>query len=501
MGFGVKRLRVDHLQPLVNFGPDFYDAVHKTFRAMQAINGIPGFVFYSQNPETGALHTIVSENIDEEPIKRGEELLPQIEEDIVLCDDPHNPLALEKKYPYHIWIPLSVDRHIMVPRPGEGMARIGVMYFPFHRFLSEEQIYSFYIIAIQAALTQVNAQALELWRTSTGMTAEHVPVGVIVLTWGGDVLAANPVARDILGDIQPGRRFVPELWEPLQKTIQQAIDDQQVKEAELYWTTPEGQEMELLFKVSISYKEGQFYLANLTLEDITARRQREKALQRADRLKALSGLVAGAAHEIRNPLSGLKGAVQYLGRDRRLREEQGNYLELLESEIDRIDDIVKNLQAFALPRSPELQQVDLGKLVDSVLLLLRGHLEENNIRVIKEYRGSQLLKLDAEQFKQAILNLLLNAIEAIESPGGTISICIEDKKNETVLSIQDTGPGIPSEVLERIWYPFHSSKDTGTGLGLSVVHSIISVHGGKVNADNVNGGARFSIELPGGVET
>ncbi len=498
--FGVKRLKVDQLQPLVNYGPDFYEAVNNTFRVMQKITSIPGFIFYSQNSETGDLHTIVSENAGEKEIKKGEELLDQIEEDILVCDDPENPLALDKNFSHHIWIPISLSRKVMIPQPGEGMARIGVMYFPFNRLPNEEQILSFYLIAVQAALIQVNAQSMELWRTSTGMTAEHVPVGVIVLTWSGTVLAANPVARDILGDIPTDMPFNKELWKPLKQTIDLAIQDQKVKEIELTWNNNRGRKMDLLFKVSVSHKEGHFYLATLTIEDITARRQREKALERADRLKALSGLVSGAAHEIRNPLSGLKGAVQYLGRDPRLREERGNYLELLESEIDRIDEIVENLQAFALPRSPERQMVSLEELLDSVLLLLKSQLEKNNIRVIRDYGGVQRVKVDPEQFKQAVLNILLNALEAIGPVGGEIALMVEEKHKTTLLTIQDTGGGIPADLLERIWHPFHSSKEKGTGLGLSVVHSIISAHGGKINADNVEGGARFCIELPRGVE-
>jgi len=491
---------LDRLQPLINYGPDFLDAVNYTFRAMQEITGAPAFVFYSQNSETGELHTIVSEGVEKEKIKEGEKLLEQIEEEILICDDSQNPLALADNYPYHIWIPLSVDRKIMIPYPGQGMARIGVMYLPFHRFLNEEQLLSFYLISIQAALTQVNAQAMELWRTSTGMTAEHVPVGVIVLTWSGNVLSSNPVARDILGKIEAGKDFIPELWKPLKKLINQAIKDGQVKEVELSWQNPAGKEIELLFKVSINFKEGQFYLATLTLEDITARREREKALERADRLKALSGLVAGAAHEIRNPLAGLKGAVQYLGRDQRLKEEKGNYLELLESEINRIDEIVENLQTFARPRAPKFEKVILSDLVDSVLLLLKSQLEENNVKVSRVFRASQKVELDAEQFKQAILNLLLNSIEAIGSRGGEILVSISETGEKTLLSIQDSGPGITAEQLERIWHPFYSSKEKGTGLGLSVVHSIITAHGGRITGVNANGGAEFCIELPKGVE-
>jgi len=484
---------------MVNYGPDFFEAVNNTFKAMQEIIKIPAFIFYSQNSETGDLHTIVSENMGEKEIKKGEELLPKIEEEILICDDTENPLALEKKYPHHIWIPISVNRRVMLPHPGEGIARIGVMYFPLNRSVNEEQVLSFYLIAVQAALIQANAQSMELWRTSTGMTAENVPVGVIVLTWGGTVLSANPVAREILGDIPTDMPLYPELWEPLKETIDRAVQDQRVKEVELTWENNRGKRMDLLFKVSVSHKEGHFYLATLTIEDITARRQREKALERADRLKALSGLVAGAAHEIRNPLSGLKGAVQFLGRDPRLREEKGDYLKLLESEIDRIDEIVGNLQAFSLPRSPKREEVKPEVLLDSVLLLLKSQLGKNNIKVTRDYKKSQPIKVDQEQIKQAFLNLLLNAIEAIGPGGGEISLIIDDHEKGTLIFIQDTGGGIPSDLLERIWHPFHSSKEKGTGLGLSVVHSIISAHGGEINVENIDGGARFCIFLPKGV--
>lgn len=493
----VIKIPILDLQTLLNFGPEFELAVKNTFKLMQKINFAHGFVFYSLD-HNGRVSTAVSEGIDAETVALGAGVVGMIDNSVLFTDDPEHPLALDKKGNYHIWMPMFVDQAMGIPGPGQGLLKIGVLYAPHKEFVTSEQIRTLYIVATQAAIGQINANHMQIWRTVADLSVAQVPLGIIVTSWHGRVLTANQAAKDILGfkfeGISLAEPRFEEVWAPIREAVTQSAQDKKIRDLEVDWQSNTEQSMRLKFRITLDYKDNQYYIVTMTVEDVTVQRRLEQALERSNRLKAISDLVAGAAHEIRNPLAGLRGAVQYLARDQRLREEKGKYLTLLVSEIDRIDGIVEKLLTFARPQAPKREPVILGALADQVLLLLESQLLKGGIQVQREYDLAEILA-DGEQLKQVLLNLFLNALEAM-SQGGKLQVSVKLMGQVAVIKVEDTGPGIPPELLERIWHPFQSGKERGTGLGLSIVHSIITAHRGQVRAANTYPGACFTIELP-----
>jgi len=246
----------------------------------------------------------------------------------------------------------------------------------------------------------------------------------------------------------------------------------------------------------------------LTLEQAMrqVRLQREKRefarrAQVAEKLAAVGTLTAGLSHEIRNPLNaaGLQLAVL----ERRLqhlpREMQPTLLEpllLVRDEIRRLDHILEDFMQFARPTQFVAQPVDLDSVVRKVYNLLRNDADQRGIRLECSGSGEVWVLGHDERLRQVIVNLALNALEATPK-GGWVRLSCQPSEREVALSIEDSGPGIRPEAIGRIFEPFFTTKSAGSGLGLSIVHAIVTQHSGTINAENVPGvGARFTVRLP-----
>ena len=219
-------------------------------------------------------------------------------------------------------------------------------------------------------------------------------------------------------------------------------------------------------------------------------------VKRADRLSAIGQLAAGLAHEIRNPLASIDGAAEVLdiaGDQPELRKETVN---IIRKECTRLNRLLTSLLDFARPRRPEWREVDLSKVVDSVIELV-SHSAGKGIRFHKEQaQGIARLRGDEEQLTQVIMNLTLNAAQAMPD-GGDVWLSVRQEDDGIVIQIRDQGGGIPEEIIDRIFDPFFTTKDTGTGLGLSVVHQIVTQHGGTVTVtSNQDKGTTFSLLFP-----
>ena len=228
-------------------------------------------------------------------------------------------------------------------------------------------------------------------------------------------------------------------------------------------------------------------------------------MRRADRLASLGTLIASLAHEIRNPLVSIKTFTQLLP-ERIDDEEFRNYfLRVASGEIDRLTGLINELLGFARPSEPRPQGEDINALIDKMEVLVSTEARKKNVTLSKRYASDlPQVKVDAEQIKQVLLNILLNAIQAIKGDG---EIWIEtrlaqvpiEEKNEGFIQVEirDTGVGIPKENLERIFDPFFSTRPDGSGLGLAISHQIIHEHGGFINVDSqVGKGTSFKVHLP-----
>ena len=223
----------------------------------------------------------------------------------------------------------------------------------------------------------------------------------------------------------------------------------------------------------------------------------EAQLRRRDRLHALGEVAMGLAHEIRNPLGIIKTATQLLHRRADLGETDKRHLEYVVSEVTRINDLITEFLDFAKPSAPVRALQPARPLVEEILGFCKPELENHNIDAhIDDQAPGAMLYADAGQLKQACLNLIVNAIDAMPE-GGSLTVRIAREDNYTVIGIADTGQGIAPDMMERIFTPFVTTKASGTGLGLAKVFSIMDSHDGRIECiSEIDAGATFNLYIP-----
>ncbi len=229
---------------------------------------------------------------------------------------------------------------------------------------------------------------------------------------------------------------------------------------------------------------------------------RLKKLFHADRLATVGELAAGAAHEIRNPLTSIRSTIQYLQKD--LSNDRKPLVDGLLEEVDRIDQIIKGLLSFSKSSELHVAIVNIEELLTQTLQLLESELRRYRIDVNRNFcLADPHITGDASQLKQVFLNILLNSIQAMPD-GGAIELSVtEDPRSESVASdkhfiritISDVGVGIPEEDLPKIFDPFYTTKETGTGLGLSISYGIVSKHGGDIEITSRTEGSNIGTTL------
>jgi len=241
--------------------------------------------------------------------------------------------------------------------------------------------------------------------------------------------------------------------------------------------------------------------AVIILRDLTEIKRLQEKVRRSERLAAIGKLAAGVAHEVRNPLSSIRGFAQFLGHVLEDKPEEREYAEIMVKEVDRINNVVTNLLSFARPVKPDLVPTDLPKLLDHTVRLVEEDARLRNINIrVSTSNGLKKIYVDGNQITQVMLNLILNALQAVESEGNiTIEARMVDS-NLLALSVEDDGPGIPPGNTNKIFDPFYSTREKGTGLGLAIVHMIVDNHGGEINlVSPIPGkgrGCRITIDLP-----
>jgi len=231
-------------------------------------------------------------------------------------------------------------------------------------------------------------------------------------------------------------------------------------------------------------------------------KQSKSYIRRADRLASLGTLTAGLAHEIRNPLVAIKTFTQLLPERLEDEEFRNHFLNIASSEVDRISSLITELLEFARPSDPKLEFEDINSILDGMILLVSTETKKKQVNIIKNYTSNlPPIKIDREQIKQVFLNILLNSIEATQERGEinvkTRSFVKPGGKSYIQIEFTDTGHGIPAEHLEDIFTPFFTTKDKGSGLGLSISHQIIQDHRGYIDVESeLNKGTSFFVNLP-----
>jgi signal transduction histidine kinase len=248
--------------------------------------------------------------------------------------------------------------------------------------------------------------------------------------------------------------------------------------------------MELLAdQVAIAINDSRLFEENLRLE---------RELAERERLASLGRMAATVAHEIKNPLSAIKSIAQVMREDEGLRHEYERDLGLIVGETDRLSQSVTQLLSFARRESPAAQPLSVDELLRSVVDLFRANAREQGIVLDCEVKvEAQLEGKSVSALRDALSNLLLNALQATPA-GGRVELIAASSNGELLISVQDSGSGVPADLRERIWEPFFTTRQRGTGLGLAIVRKRVQEVGGSASLDTSrNGrGALFQLQIP-----
>jgi PAS domain S-box-containing protein len=265
--------------------------------------------------------------------------------------------------------------------------------------------------------------------------------------------------------------------------------------------TKDGRRIQIIFtRTAIRDDSGRVIGSSSVIKDVTSFRSLEKQLANAEHLATLGELSAGLAHEIKNPLAGIKGAIDVIRDSLPLTHKHREILGDVIHEVKRIDKIVKDLLNYAKPKPPSHSAVNLPELVHRIVAIARATSKYNPFPIqviqpdpIPDFTG------DETQLEQVLLNLLLNAQNALHPHGGQIEIILGyDKKTSTInMEVRDDGPGIPEEIQKRIFQPFFTTRTDGAGLGLATCLKNVQYHGGSIEVLSEAGrGTTFIVAIP-----
>ncbi len=237
------------------------------------------------------------------------------------------------------------------------------------------------------------------------------------------------------------------------------------------------------------------------IEDVTELRAEESRLKRAEGLASLTTMAAGVAHEIKNPLASMSIHLQLMRRQMQGEcaspEELKESLEILEEETDRLNNIVSDYLFAVRPQNSRPVSADLNALITELVQFLRYEMEGAHVRVLPLLDESvPLIPLDEGAMKRALLNLIKNSISAMPD-GGELKLETKRDGDDVIIIVSDTGVGIPEELQGKIFEPYFTTRDTGSGLGLTVVYKVVKEHGGDLHMDSqVGRGTTFRISIP-----
>ncbi|HEY0544459.1 MAG TPA: ATP-binding protein [Pyrinomonadaceae bacterium] len=335
---------------------------------------------------------------------------------------------------------------------------------------------------------------------------ESIRSGVVTTDMEGRIYTFNTAAEEITGyeagDVrgQAATIFFGELDERVHDSLRAAEAGEPTPRFEADCLSSDGLHLRLGFGISPLFSEaGETTGLVITFQDLTDVRAMEETSRRQDRLAAVGRVAAGIAHEIRNPLAAMRGAIQVLHSDVETDSSEAQLMEIILRESDRLNKIIADFLTYARPRMGAFTSVDLREALHETFTLLRHSPEIRDGHVLEDVLPDEpmMASADSAQLKQVFWNLARNAMQAMPA-GGTLRAELQrTSAGRLRITFTDTGQGMTPEQVERLFEPFSSSTSGGTGLGLSIVYQIIRDHGGIINVRSREGqGTTITIELP-----
>ena len=352
------------------------------------------------------------------------------------------------------------------------------------------------------------AQAYRSTRTSLSRVqafsdhlVHHMPIGLLAIDTEESIASFNQAAESVL-EISPanavGKHVTEILPQPLSKFYDQLKTRQGLIDKELDCPVPGGKTVPLqVIGTALEGEEGLFMGWVILFRDLSEIEHLKKEMARSQRLASIGRLAAGVAHEIRNPLSSIKGFATYFRERYRRVPEDKKTAEIMIQEVERLNRVIGQLLEFARPMTIQKRPASLDDTIKDSLKMVEGDAHGKGIGV--SFQGDPHTKevfIDPDRIKQVLLNLYLNAIEAM-TDGGRLSVeVVQEDDGYFQIRVSDTGKGIKKEDLPHLFDPYFTTRSSGTGLGLAIVHNIIESHGGEVSVKSRYGeGTTVTIRL------
>ncbi|ARK31321.1 ATP-binding protein [Halalkalibacter krulwichiae] len=333
------------------------------------------------------------------------------------------------------------------------------------------------------------------------LIAENMTDIILLLDMNGMILYASPSLGNVLGF--PLKSYIGESSfdiihsedkQSVMTRFEQVINTLSSSQMETYLVNSNGEAV--LFEgvgTPVIGENGEPEHVLIVGRDITEKRKAEEQLSKSEKLSVVGELAAGVAHEIRNPLTSIKGFVQLF--------QQGiiknEFFEIIFTEFVRIEEILKEFLTLAKPQEIQVKKADVTSILKDVETLLKSEMNLRNVQMIQEYKQNlPQIMCDINQIKQVFINIVKNSIEAI-SGSGFVEIQASVEEGNILIKISDNGIGISEERLQRLGEPFYSNKEKGTGLGLMLCFRIIQQHNGSITVKSKeNYGTTVEVKLP-----
>jgi two-component system, sporulation sensor kinase E len=360
---------------------------------------------------------------------------------------------------------------------------------------------------LEDAYRTLEERAMQLITIQDYTTAivRSVTSGVVTVGPDGSIATLNPAAERMLGagEDEAVARTIKSLFRDdggFAADVGKVLDGRVPRSLrEVTLVTRAGRTLHAQASVSRMRDVGGRKLgAVVTLEDLSEIKALTDQLIRADRLAAMGELTAGVAHEVRNPLGIIRASVQLMEDAECDRKRVHEAAEVIKHEIDRLDRVIKALLDFGRPAAPSMRTVDVRRVLEEVVLFTRKFADRNRVGIAEEYDDDVPDVMgDSEQLKQVFVNLISNAVQSMADDGGILTVSVGYDDDFVFVRFADTGPGITPESIGKVFDPFFSTRDDGTGLGLTIVHRIVDEHGGHIEVTSDPGtGTAFTVHLP-----
>lgn len=383
------------------------------------------------------------------------------------------------------------------------------------------QIVSFHVVAflvvglLASRLSDRRTSGEELAETAKTLAnlrvlheriVESIRSGLITTDLEGNIYTFNAAATEITGyrlDEMQGKSInslFGDIRESINISLAAAGEGEQLPRFETDLLTPDGFAVRIGYSVSLLLSENHEASGLIiTFQDLTDIRSMEESVRRKDRLAAVGRVAAGLAHEIRNPLGAMRGAIQVLESKIPMGSVETGLMDIILKESDRLNSIITNFLGYARPMAATFSDTNVAEAINDTITLLKHSpdVKENHELKLKIDETPVIVSADVTQLKQIFWNLARNALQAMPD-GGELIVAVETVPNNRIrITFEDTGNGMSPEQVEQLFEPFSNSTTGGTGLGLSIVYQIVKDHNGAINVRSREGeGTVITVDLP-----